>query len=175
MTKLANPFCAALASLGVLALGSCAAEEAAEARDSSAQARSPVDAKSPALAITMDSLSDTRSAPVEDQLIECEHTSDTGITTTSFFLIKDGTVLSYSQMQNYARPLCEPGQPECAMGWQGEKVGSYFRTRSGALNQHLLDLDTMTLERALTTDRRGLEVTQYSCKSSGFPEGIRFD
>lgn len=158
----------AIATSGLITLGACAGDDAAAAQENADQPRSP------ALAVTMESLSDTRSAPVEDQLIICKHTSESGITTSWQALLKNGAVLSYSQMQNFARPMCDPGQPDCAMGWQGEKVGSFFRTHSGALNQHLLNLDTMTLERALTTEREGVEITQYTCTSSPFPEGIRF-
>lgn len=170
------PHCltATLFACSAMTLGACAADDEVLAQDKTSQGEASTPT-SPALAISMESLSATRTAPVKNQLITCEHTSERGMTTTWNALIRDGAVLSYSQMQNYSRPMCDPGQPDCAMGWQGEKVGSYFRTRSGALNQHLLDLETMTLERALTTKREGLEITQYTCTSSPFPEGIQFD
>lgn len=125
--------------------------------------------------ISVESISDTRSAPVDDQFITCTQTRDNGITLTQHFLIQGGAVKSYSQMQNYARPMCDAGQKDCALGWQGEEIGLYFRTNSGALNQILVDVETLTMRKRLTTSTRGVEESTAQCTSGPHPEGVRID
>lgn len=125
--------------------------------------------------ISAATISPSRSAPVDDQLVECVSETANGNVTRQFFLTKDGAVKSYSQMQNFARDMCDPGQPDCALGWQGEKIGLYFKNSNGALNQMLLDLDTMTLERQVTTARNGAVLTTMSCTAGPFPSGVTIE
>jgi len=126
-------------------------------------------------AVTVESIALGREAPVEDQFISCTEDQGNGIRTTQFFLIQNGVVKSYSQMQNLARPMCDAGQPGCALGWQGEKIGLYFETASGAVNRMLLDLETLTLEKRLSTASSGVEETSAQCTSGPFPEGVVID
>jgi hypothetical protein len=133
----------------------------------------PVTDDGSAAAVMVASLADSRTAAVEDQLIECVEEKGS-ITLRQFFVIRDGGVLSYSQMQNAARPMCEEGQPDCGLGWQGEDIGLYFRTASGALNQMRVDLDSMTMTKRLTTDSRGTEDSTASCTSAPIPADITY-
>lgn len=125
--------------------------------------------------VSVESIAPTRAAPVNDQFIECSSQTKNGNTTRQFFLITGGAVKSYSQMQNFARNMCDLGQPDCALGWQGEKVGLYFKTNSGAVNQMLLDLDTLTMEKRLTTARNGTELSTQTCSSGPFPGGVTIE
>lgn len=152
-------------ALGFVCLTACGQTTPGNAEQAPAGAR----------AISVSSLASSRDAPVEDQFIECKNEKPNGITLRHFFIITNGAVKSYSQMQNYARDLCDAGQPDCGLGWQGDKIGYYFKNSNGALNQLLVDLDSMTLERALTTKASGIEISQFVCTSSPFPEGITID
>jgi hypothetical protein len=158
-----------LIGLCVLALASCGQAPEGMAEDS---ARNDKDG---ALAVTTDSLTATRSNPPADQYIECVNAQPRGTTTRHFFIVYGGALKSYSSFRNYARDLCDPGQPDCAMGWQGDKIGSYSKNGNGVINQLLVDLDSMTMERAVTTASRGVEISQASCTASPLPEGIIID
>ncbi|MXO89598.1 hypothetical protein [Pontixanthobacter aquaemixtae] len=157
-------------TLGLIGLASCSAS----GEDAQVDGNSG-DALSGAAAVTVESLAATRSQPVDDQFITCTEKQDNGITSTQFFLITDGAVKSYSRMQNFARDMCDPGQPGCGLGWQGEKVGLYFETASGAVNQMLLDIETLTMEKRLTSDTSGVEEFTFQCESGPFPEGVTID
>lgn len=127
-----------------------------------------------AASVSVDSISETAKAGVEDQFISCIEQKDNGITQSQFYLIKDGVVKSYSQMQNYARPMCDAGQEGCALGWQGEQIGLYFKTASGAVNQMLLDLDTLAMQKRLTSSR-GVEESTSQCTTGPLPDGVKID
>lgn len=149
------------------ALGLAACTPSGEVEDASAAAEA-----TGAATVSVDTITAARKGKVADQFISCVETNANGNTLSQFFLIKDGAVKSYSQMQNLARPMCDPGQPGCALGWQGEQVGLYFETASGAVNQMLLDLDTMTMEKRLTTAARGTEESSAKCTSGPLPDGV---
>ncbi|MFZ1742732.1 MAG: hypothetical protein WAT93_07750 [Pontixanthobacter sp.] len=123
-------------------------------------------------AVSVDSIKATRASPVDDQYIECIDAQPNGITISQFFLIKDGEVKSYSRIRNYARHMCDAGQPGCALGWKGDKVGLYSVANSGAVNRMLLDLETLKMEKQLTTASRGDEFSSVSCTSGPFPDGV---
>ncbi|WP_143738137.1 hypothetical protein [Erythrobacter donghaensis] len=157
-----------LAGLCVMALASCGQTQQGEPATSAPSGGG-------AISVTTTSLSPTRSNPPEDQYIECVSKTAAGNTTRHFFIIYAGGLKSYSSFRNYARDLCDPGQPDCAMGWQGDKIGSYSRNGNGVVNQLLVDLDSMTMERAVTTATRGVEISQAICTASPLPEGIVID
>lgn len=125
--------------------------------------------------VSVESILNTAKAGIDDQFISCLEERDNGIELTQFFLIQNGEVKSYSQMQNRARPMCDPGQPGCALGWQSDEIALYFKTASGAVNQMLLDLDTMELRKRLTTASRGAEESSAQCTSGPLPDGVTID
>lgn len=158
------------AAFATLALSACTSPATGE--DTAAESG---DQPSGLEAVTVESITPGREAPAEDQFISCVEDKGNGIKTTQFFPIQNGMVKSYSQMQNRARPMCDAGQPGCALGWQGEKIGLYFETASGAVNQMLLDLETLTLQKRLTTASSGVEESAAQCTSGPFPEGVVID
>lgn len=161
--------------LTIIALGTLGMSACANPAQGDEAAAAPVDAKIGVAGLSVETITDRRSAPVEDQFISCVEQSTSGNTLSQFYLISDGEVKSYSKMQNYARPMCDPGQPGCALGWQGEQVALYFETASGAVNQTLVDLDTMTQSKRLTTTSRGVEESTAQCTSGPLPEGVTID
>lgn len=158
-----------LAGLSVMALASCGQTPQGE------PATGEPSGEAGAVSVTTASLSPTRSNPPADQRIECVSTTAAGNTTRHFFVIFRGGVKSYSSFRNYARDLCDPGQPDCAEGWQGDRIGSYSRNGNGVLNQLLVDLDSMTMERAMTPASGKIEITQATCTATPLPEGIIID
>lgn len=160
----------------ILLLASCSQAPAADAADAAADAAADISAAaSPAsgpASVTVEGISATRSAPIDDQFIECTSKTKNGNTTRQFFLITDGSVKSYSQMRNFARNMCDPGQPDCALGWQGDKIALYFKTNSGAVNQMLLDVETLAAENQLTTAKDGATLSALTCSSGPFPDGV---
>lgn len=160
-------FAFALATIGL-----AACTPSAEVEEASAGAATEADGLA---MVSVDSIAPTRKAKVADQFISCIQDRGNGITESQFYLIKDGAVKSYSQMQNHARPMCDPGQPGCALGWQGEEVALYFETASGAVNQMLLDLDTLDMRKRLTTSTRGTEESTAKCTTGPVPEGVTID
>ncbi|MDP5103725.1 MAG: hypothetical protein NWP98_07345 [Erythrobacter sp.] len=163
-----------LASLCLIGLASCGQTPEGKAAASN-QAAGDQAGSAGATSVTVGSLSAKRSNSPEDQRIECVSTTAAGNTTRHFFVIYAGGVKSYSAFRNYARDLCDPGQADCAIGWQGDKIGSYSKNGNGVINQLLVDLDSMTMERAVTTASRGVEISQASCTASPLPEGIVID
>jgi hypothetical protein len=157
-------------ALGALTLSACA--NPAQGDEAAA---TPADPAAGVAAVSVESIAATRKAPVDDQFISCVQETANGNTYSQFYLIKDGAVKSYSKIQNYARPMCDPGQPGCALGWQGEQVALFFETASGAVNQMLIDLDTMTQSKRLTTASRGVEETTMQCTSGPYPDGVTID
>ena len=157
-----------MAAIGGIALASCGQASGGTAAAQEAPA-------SPAAQLTPGNIAPTRYALVEDQFIECAETTPNGNTSRQFFLIKGGAVKSYSQMQNFARDMCDPGQPGCALGWYGEKVGLFFETGSGAVNQMLLDLETLQMEKVLTTATNGAQQSAMICERGPFPDGVVID
>ena len=142
--------------------------------DAAADAQAAGESEGPA-AISLSSLSESRvgAAAVENQLIEC--VEEKGSTTMrQFFVIRDGAVLSYSQMQNAARAMCDPGQPNCALGWQGKDIGLYFRTASGSLNQNRVTLETMTMQRRLTSPGKDAVDSTATCTAGPIPADITY-
>ena len=125
--------------------------------------------------VTIEAIEPVRAVPIDEQLITCSHTSENGNTSTNFFVLTEGMAKSYSSFQNFARNLCDPGQPDCAQGWIGDNIASYSVNRRGYRNQHLVDLDTMTMERALTDADGTVETSQYQCTSEALPVGIRIE
>lgn len=117
----------------------------------------------------------TREAPVADQLLTCVQSKDSGITLTQFFLIHEGQVKAYSRMQNRAGDMCAPGQPDCALGWQGEKIALFSKTASGAVNAMTVDVDRLAIEKTLVTASRGTERYSGTCTSEPLPEGITIE
>ncbi len=158
-----------LTGLCVLSLASCG-----QAPESKAAASNQAGSAG-ATSVSVESLSATRSNPPEDQYIECVNAKPNGTIIRHFFIVYGGALKGYSSFKNYARDQCDPGQPDCAMGWQGDKIGSYSRNGNGVINQLLVDLDSMTMERAVTTAARGVEISQASCTASPLPEGIIID
>ena len=144
------------------------------AEDGDKTAAASDDQPAGAAGVSVQTISDTARSGVEDQFISCIEEKGNGITQSQFYLIKDGVVKSYSQMQNYARPMCDAGQEGCALGWQGEQIGLYFKTASGAVNQMLVDLDTLTMQKRLTSSR-GVEDTTAQCTTGPLPNGVRID
>lgn len=128
-----------------------------------------------AQAVTIEAIEPVRANPIDEQLVTCSNTADNGIKITNYFVLTGGAAKSYSQFQNYARNLCDPGQPDCAQGWIGDDIASYSVNQNGVRNQFLVDLETMTMERALTTRDGTVEVSQYQCTSEALPEGIRIE
>jgi hypothetical protein len=163
-----------LTGLCVLSLAACGQAPESKAAASN-QATGNQAGSAGATLVTVESLSATRSNPPEDQYIECVNAKPNGTTIRHFFIIYGGALKGYSSFKNYARDQCDPGQPDCAMGWQGDKIGSYSKNRNGVINQLLVDLDSMTMERAVTTASSGVEITQASCTASPLPEGIVID
>ena len=142
--------------------------------DAAADAQAAGESEGPA-AISLSSLSESRvgAVAVESQLIEC--VEEKGSTTMrQFFVIRDGAVLSYSQMQNAARAMCDPGQPDCALGWQGKDIGLYFRTASGSLNQNRVNLETMTMQRRLTSPGKDAIDSTATCTAGPIPADITY-
>ena len=125
--------------------------------------------------VTIEAIEPVRAEPIDEQLVTCSHTSENGNTSTNFFVLTEGMAKSYSSFQNFARNLCDPGQPDCAQGWIGDNIASYSVNRRGYRNQHLVDLDTMTMERALTDADGTVETSQYQCTSEALPVGIRIE
>lgn len=125
--------------------------------------------------VTIEAITAQHAEPIDEQLITCSHTAESGNKSTNFFVITDGMAKSYSSFQNYARNLCDPGQPDCAQGWIGDDIASYSVNGRGYRNQFLVDLDAMTMERALTGADGSVEVSQYQCTSEALPEGIRIE
>ena len=155
----------------VVMLAACSGDAAADAQ---AAGDSAGDSEGPA-AISVSSLSESRvgATAVENQLIEC--VEEKGSTTMrQFFVIRDGAVLSYSQMQNAARAMCDPGQPDCALGWQGKDIGLYFRTASGSLNQNRVNLETMTMQRRLTSPGKDAVDSTATCTAGPIPADITY-
>lgn len=128
-----------------------------------------------AQSVTIDSIEVVRADPVEEQLVTCSHTNANGNKITNFFVLTEGVAKSYSSFQNYARNLCDPGQPDCAQGWIGDKIGSYSVNQSGIRNQFLVDLEAMTMERAMTRADGSVELSQYQCTSEPLPDGITIE
>lgn len=158
-----------LAGLCVLGLVSCAQSPEGNA------AQPDQNENAAALAVTVESLSLTSANTLDDQLIECVHEKQNGITIRQFFVVYEGALKGYSSFQNYARNFCDPGQPDCAMGWLGNKIGTYSRNSNGVVNQLLLDVEALTMERAMTPSQGEVEITQSSCTSSPLPDGIVID
>lgn len=126
-------------------------------------------------AISASSMTENRvgGTAVDNQLIEC--VEEKGSTTMrQFFVVRDGAVLSYSQMQNAARPMCDTGQPDCALGWQGKDIGLYFRTASGSLNQNRVNLETMTMQRRLTSPGKDAIDSTAICTAGPIPADITY-
>ena len=144
------------------------------AEDGDRTAATSDDQPAGAAGVSVERISETAREGIEDQFISCIEDKGNGIKLSQFYLIKDGVVKSYSQMQNYARPMCDAGQEGCALGWQGEKIGLYFKTASGAVNQMLLDLDTLTMEKQLTSSR-GVDKSTSQCTTGPLPDGVKID
>ena len=125
--------------------------------------------------VTIAAIEPLRPEPIDEQLITCSHTAESGNKSTNFFVLTDGMAKSYSSFQNFARNLCDPGQPDCAQGWIGDDLASYSVNGRGYRNQFLVNLDTMTMERALTNRDGTVEVTQYQCTTEALPDGIRIE
>lgn len=138
----------------------------------SAQSSDGGQAVSGAQGVTIEAIEPVRAQPVDEQLVTCTHTAANGNKFTNFFVLVEGAAKSYSQFQNFARNLCDAGQPDCAQGWIGNDIASYSVNRNGVRNQYLLDLDALTMERALTTRDGTVEVSQYQCTTGDLPEGI---
>lgn len=125
--------------------------------------------------ITVPEVTLTRKAPVADQLLTCVQSKDNGITLTQFFLVHEGQVKAYSRMQNRAGDMCSAGQPDCALGWQGEKIALYSKTASGAVNAMTVDVDSLAFDKTLVTASRGTERYSGTCTSEPLPEGITIE
>lgn len=158
-----------------LAIVGCSQVPEAAATASSDSAQDTASTAAGAQSVTIDAIAAIRAEPIEEQLITCSHTNERGNKLTNFFVLTQGKAKSYSSFQNFARDLCDPGQPECAQGWIGDKIGSYSVNRNGVRNQFLVDVDTLSMERALTLDDGSIEVTQYQCTSEALPEGITIE
>lgn len=128
-----------------------------------------------AQAVTIEAIEPVRANPIDEQLLTCSHTTEIGAKITNYFVLTQGAAKSYSQFQNYARNLCDPGQPDCAQGWIGDDIASYSVNQNGVRNQFLVDLEAMTMERAVTKRDGTVEVSQYQCTSEALPEGIRIE
>ena len=128
-----------------------------------------------AAGVAIEKISDAPREGIEDQFLSCVRERENGIRQSQFFLIKDGVVKSYSQMQNYARPMCDAGQAGCALGWQGEEIALYFETESGAVNQMLLDLDTLTMQKRLKSSTSSVEDSTAQCTTGPLPAGVTID
>ena len=155
--------------LGILTMVAACSQAAG---DAAARSSDEAEAQSGAQAVTIAAIEPLREQPVDEQLVTCSHTSETGTKITNFFVLTNGAAKSYSQFQNYARDLCDPGQPDCAQGWIGEDIASYSVNQNGVRNQFLVDLDAMTMERAMTRADGSVELTQYQCTSEALPDGI---
>ena len=156
-------------------LVACSQAPEAGATTNEAVAQGSTSVISEAQAITVDAVVPVRAEPIEDQLITCSATSSNGNTLKNFFVLSGGEAKSYSSFQNYARNLCEVGQPDCAQGWIGDKIASYSVNRNGVRNQLLVDVDALAMERAVTLRDGTVEVTQYQCTSEPLPDGITID
>ena len=157
-------------ALTALALSACTIPDEGEKPAASAS-----DKPSALASVSVESILNAPKVGIDDQFISCIQDRGNGVTESQFFLIYGGEVKSYSQMQNRARPMCDAGQPGCALGWQGDDVALYFETASGAVNQMLLDLEAMELRKRLSTASRGVEESTAQCTSGPLPDGVTID
>lgn len=158
-----------------LAIVGCSQVPEASATASSDSAQDTASRAAGAQSVTIDAIAAIRAEPIEEQLITCSHTNGMGNKLTNFFVLTDGRAKSYSSFRNFARDLCDPGQPQCAQGWMGDKIASYSVNGNGFRNQYLVDVDALTMERAFTRTDGSVEVTQYQCTSEALPEGITIE
>lgn len=114
-------------------------------------------------------------AAVADQLIECTTEQAPGITTTEFFLVKDGKVKRYARSMNMARDMCMPGQPDCALGWRGGKIAMAFATPDGTRHAAEIDLAARSIAKTETSPNGAAQTMAGTCSSGPIPAGAKID
>ncbi|MEE4288578.1 MAG: hypothetical protein V2J14_04350 [Erythrobacter sp.] len=114
-------------------------------------------------------------ARVPDQLIECTQDQGDGVSVVQLFLVSDGAVKRYARSMNMARDMCMPGQPDCALGWRGDRIAVYYRLPSGESSAATIDLQAMTIS-SMTLSAQGEETrVAGTCVSGPVPDGITIE
>lgn len=92
----------------------------------------------------------TKPAPdTSDGMIVCAmHDFDgmKGLTLTQTFIILDDKVKRYTQFDNTAFDLCEPGQEGCKLGIEDGAIVMDHLNEEGIRSQYKVDLAAMTIE-----------------------------
>lgn len=117
----------------------------------------------------------TPAAAVDDQLIECTSQEAPGITTTDFFLVKDGKVKRYARSMNMARDMCMPGQPDCALGWREGKIAMAFAMPDGTRHAAEIDLAARTIAKTEISPDGAEQSMAGTCVSGPIPAGAAIE
>ena len=123
--------------------------------------------------ITAETVSATREAPVEDQLLTCVREEGTFKSTYRLAII-NGAMKDYFSSSNAAQDFCLFGQQECAFGWQDGKAVETSLKPTYARVTKVYDVDARSME--LFVDAvEGEDKDDYakvSCESTPLPDGV---
>lgn len=114
----------------------------------------------------------------ENQLIICSlanYDGQDGITITQPFVILDGAIKRYSEFENTAFDLCQPGQDGCALGWKGDDIAMVYTAPSGAVTATTVDLEAMAITEQ--SAKAGADIrtikADATCTSSPLPTDLK--
>ena len=116
---------------------------------------------------------------LSDGLITCampDYDGKQGITVTERFILLDGQPKRYSDFQNVAFDLCEPGQNDCSLTLDGNVIRMDYLNENGVRSRYDVDLASMTIEARKTRPGEPENIVKYQegakCTREPLPEGM---